>query len=53
MTRMLNVLKAIFVTGMASGYLLQTCVMAGDGGRGGFSMFPNIGLSAGNIIPGL
>jgi len=44
MTRTLKVLKAILITGAASGYLMQTCTMAGHG----FSILPNIGAA---IIP--
>lgn len=39
MTRTLRVLKAILITGAASGYLMQTCQFAGHG----FSILPNIG----------
>jgi len=51
MTRTLKVLKAMLVTGAASGYLMQTCTTAGHG----FSILPNIGgtFSLGSIIPGL
>jgi len=39
MTRTLKVLKAIVISGAASGYLMQTCQFAGHG----FSVLPNIG----------
>ncbi len=39
MTRSLKVLKAILITGAASGYLMQTCTFAGHG----FSILPNVG----------
>jgi len=49
MTRTLKVLKAIVITGAASGYLMQTCVMQ----EHGFSMLPNVGLSLGGLLGGL
>jgi len=51
MTRTLKVLKAMLITGAASGYLMQTCTTAGHG----FSILPNIGgtFSPGSLIPGL
>lgn len=39
MTRSLKVLKAILLTGSASGYLMQTCTFTGHG----FSILPNVG----------
>jgi hypothetical protein len=47
MTRAFRVLKAIVITGAASGYLMQTCTNAGHG----FSILPNIGriLSLGTL----
>jgi len=44
MTRTLKVLKAIVITGAASGYLMQTCTTAGHG----FSVLPNVGQA---LIP--
>lgn len=44
MTRSFKTLKAIVITGAASGYLMQTCTTAGHG----FSVLPNIGQA---LIP--